>query len=217
MIMIGFFMILGMIVGGQLKRKMNKYAQMPISSGLSGAEIARQMLQDNGIHDVTITQGQGFLTDHYNPRSKVVSLSPAIYQGRSIASAAVAAHECGHAVQHAQGYKWLEMRSNMVPVVQFGSKFYIWVIMAGVFMNFLGLVWLGIALFAATTVFSLVTLPVEYDASNRAIAWLDKTKRLQGVELSGAKDALKWAARTYLVAAIASVAQLLYWVSRARN
>ncbi len=210
-------MLLGMLVGGQLKRKMKKYGQMPIASQLSGAEIAQQMLRENGIHDVQIVEGQGFLTDHFNPKTKTVSLSPAIYRGRSIASAAVAAHECGHAVQHAEGYRWLEMRSNMVPVVQFGSQFYFWIILGGLFTGILQIAWLGVALFAATTVFSVVTLPVEYDASNRALAWLNNTRVLQDREMVGAKDALKWAARTYVVAAIASIGQLLYWIARVND
>lgn len=217
MILIGFFMLLGMIVGSRLKSKMKKYSRMPIQAGLSGAQIAQKMLQENGINDVKITQGQGFLTDHYNPTNKTISLSPEIYQGASIAAAAVAAHETGHAVQHAKGYKWLEMRSKLVPVVQFGSQFYFWVIMAGFVLSFTGLVWLGVALFAATTLFSFITLPVEYDASNRALAWLNTTNSLTSQEHVGAKDALKWAARTYVVSALASVGQLLYWVMRASN
>ena len=217
MILIGFFMLLGMIVGSRLKSKMKKYSRMPIQAGLSGAQIAKKMLQENGINDVKITQGQGFLTDHYNPTNKTISLSPEIYQGASIAAAAVAAHETGHAVQHAKGYKWLEMRSKLVPVVQFGSQFYFWVIMAGFVLSFTGLVWLGVALFAATTLFSFITLPVEYDASNRALAWLNTTNSLTSQEHVGAKDALKWAARTYVVSALASVGQLLYWVMRASN
>ena len=217
MILIGVFMLIGMLVSNQLKSKMKKYGKMHIQAGLSGAEIAQKMLQENGINDVQITQGQGFLTDHYNPVKKTVSLSPAIYQGRNVAAAAVAAHECGHAVQHAKGYRWLEMRSKLVPVVQFGSQFYFWVIIAGFAVNMTGLVWLGVALFAATTLFSVITLPVEYDASNRALKWLNTTNMLTPQEHNGAKNALKWAARTYLVAAIASIGQLLYWVMRASN
>ena len=217
MVLIGVFMVIGMIVSGRLKSKMKKYSQMPIKAGLSGAQIAQKMLQDSGISDVKITQGQGFLTDHYNPANKTISLSPDIFQGQSVAAAAVAAHETGHAIQHAQGYKWLQMRSRMVPAVQIGSQFYIWVIIAGFAMNFIGLVWLGVALFAATTLFSVVTLPVEYDASNRALKWLNTTNMLTPQEHAGAKDGLKWAARTYLVAALASIAQLLYWVMRARD
>ena len=217
MILIGVFMVIGMIVGGRLKSKMKKYSKMPIQAGLSGASIAQKMLEDSGINDVKITQGKGFLTDHYNPANKTISLSPDIYQGHSVAAAAVAAHETGHAIQHAKGYKWLEMRSKLVPVVQFGSQFYFWVIIAGFAMNFIGLVWLGIALFGASTLFSFVTLPVEYDASNRALRWLNNTNLLTPKEHAGAKDGLKWAARTYVVAALASVAQLLYWIMRAND
>ncbi len=214
LILIGFFSILGMLVGGQLKRKMKLYAQTPISNQLSGFEIAKKMLYDNDIYDVEIVEGRGFLTDHFNPKTKTVSLSPEIYRGRSVAAAAVAAHECGHAVQYATGYRWLEMRSSMVPVVSLGSRFYFWIIFAGLFTGILGIAWLGVALFAVTTVFSIVTLPVEYDASNRAIAWLQSTNTLQQSETIKAKDALKWAARTYVVAAIASLGQLVYWVAR---
>lgn len=214
MIIVGFFMLLGTIVGNVLKSKMNKYARISIRSGLSGAEIAQQMLSYYGLSDVKIVQGQGFLTDHYNPATKTVSLSPAIFQGNSIASAAVAAHECGHAVQHAEGYKWLQMRSRLVPVVQFGSRFYFWVILAGLMMGFIQVAWLGVALFGASTLFSIITLPVEYDASNRALVWLNKSGITQGKEHEGAKDALKAAANTYLVAAIASIGQLMYWVMR---
>lgn len=217
MILIGVFMLIGMIVGGRLKSKMKKYSKIPIQAGLSGAQIANKMLEDNGIHNVKITQGKGFLTDHYNPANRTINLSPEIFQGHSIAAAAVAAHETGHAIQHANGYKWLEMRSKLVPAVQFGSQFYFWIILAGFMMNFVGLVWLGIALFAATTLFSFITLPVEYDASNRALQWLNTTNVLTPKEHAGAKDGLKWAARTYVVAAIASVAQLLYWVARASD
>ncbi len=217
MLLIGFFMLLGSLVGGRLKSVMNKYSKVQTSRGLSGAQIAQEMLRDHGIHDVKITQGKGFLTDHYNPKSKTISLSPAIFEGQSIAAAAVAAHECGHAVQHATDYQWLQMRSNLVPMVNLGSKFYMWVIIAGLGMNFMGLAWGGIALFGFTTAFALVTLPVEYDASNRALAWLDRTSVLGDREMSGAKTALNWAARTYLVAAIASIAQLLYWIAQVQR
>lgn len=211
-VILGVFMIIGQIVSSRLKSKMKKYGHMPTSSGLSGAEIAQKMLNDNQIYDVQIVQGQGFLTDHYNPINKVISLSPAIYQGRDVAAAAVASHECGHAVQHATDYKWLQMRSRLVPFVQFGSRFYFWIILAGFFIGMLQLAWVGVGLFAVTTLFTVITLPVEYDASNRALAWLEKSNITRGEEHHGAKDALKWAARTYLVAALASVAQLMYWV-----
>lgn len=220
MLLVGFFMFIGSAVGGRLRSIMNKYGQVPIRRGLSGAQVAQAMLHDYGIYDVKITQGKGTLTDHYNPKTKTVSLSPAIYQGQSIASAAVAAHECGHAVQHATNYQWLAMRSNLVPLVSLGSRFYLFIILAGFGLLSSGLafgqmvVFGGVALFAFTTLFSLVTLPVEYDASNRALAWLERTDVLGDREMQGAKTALKWAARTYVVAAIASVAQLLYWIGK---
>ncbi|MBX2845772.1 MAG: zinc metallopeptidase [Saprospiraceae bacterium] len=218
-VIIGVFMLLGSLVSGQLKSKMRKYGKMPTSSGLSGAEVAATMLRDSGIQDVKIVQGKGMLTDHYNPKTKTISLSPAIFQGRNVAAAAVAAHECGHAVQHATEYPFLQMRSQLVPIVKLSSGLYFWLILAGLGMGFMQLAWVGVALFGAATLFSLVTLPVEFDASNRALAWLDKTGITRGQEYSGAKDALKWAARTYVVAAFASIAQLLYWfmVVQGRN
>jgi len=216
-LLVGFFMLIGSIVGGRLKSIMNKYSKVPIRSGLSGADVAKAMLEDYGVQGVKITQGRGMLTDHYNPRTRTISLSPAIFQGRSIAAAAVAAHESGHAVQHATGYQWLKLRSNLVPVVSLSSKFYLVLIIAGIALNSMGLAGIGIALFGFTTVFALVTLPVEYDASNRALKWLDNTRVLGDREMQGAKTALKWAARTYVVAAIASAAQLLYWVAMMRR
>lgn len=211
LVIIGVFMLLGSLVSNRLKSKMRHYGKMPTSSGLSGAEVAATMLRDYDISNVKIVQGKGFLSDHYNPKTRTVSLSPAIFQGRNVAAAAVAAHECGHVVQHATGYQFLQMRSSLVPLVKLSSGMYFWVILAGLGMNFIGLAWLGVAMFGAATLFSLVTLPVEFDASNRALAWLDKTGIAKGQEYKGAKDALGWAARTYVVAAFASVAQLLYW------
>lgn len=205
---------LGSLVSGRLKSKFSKYSQMPTSSGLSGREVAERMLQYYNIHDVTITQGQGRLTDHYNPKTKIVSLSPEVYGGRSVAAAAVAAHEVGHAVQHAESYAMLQFRSAIVPIVQVSSKmqsmiFSFGFIMAGMMNN--GWFLLGaVAVFAVTALFSVVTLPVEFDASNRALAWLETSNVTRGAEQAGAKDALWWAAMTYVVGALAAVAQLLY-------
>ena len=176
------------------------------------------MLRDNGIYDVQVTSVAGTLTDHYNPQTKTVNLSQGVYSQNSIAAAAVAAHECGHAVQHATAYKWLTMRSRMVPMVQFGSQWAQWILLAGIlllsFSNLIGrwVLLVGIVLFALTTIFSLITLPVEYNASERAVAWLDETGITSGDETTMAKDALKWAARTYLVAALSSLATLLYYL-----
>ncbi|MBR4918594.1 MAG: zinc metallopeptidase [Bacteroidales bacterium] len=212
------FMVLSLIVSKVLNNRIEQYSKIPLSSGLTGKEVAEKMLRDNGIYDVTVTCTQGKLTDHYNPQDKTVNLSQGVYASNSIAAAAVAAHECGHAVQHATAYRWLTMRSNMVPMVQFGSKWSQWILLAGMiiltFSTFLGK-WLliaGVALFALTTIFSLITLPVEYNASARAVAWLDNTGITSGQETEKAKDALKWAARTYLVAALSSLATLLYYI-----
>lgn len=210
------FMVIGMIVSSQLKSKFREYGEMPINNGMSGREIAERMLRDNGIYDVTVTASQGFLSDHYNPENKTVNLSPDVYNGRSISAAAVAAHECGHAVQHATAYSMLQLRSKLVPIVQISSSLAQWVILAGLGL-FFGrgnqfLLLIGIILFATTTVFSLITLPVEYDASNRALKWMEQNRVTTSYEHDKAKDALKWAARTYLVAALASVANLLYFI-----
>lgn len=212
----GIMFLVGMLVSSTLKRKFQEYSEVPLSSGLSGAEVAEKMLQDNGIYDVRVTSAQGFLSDHYNPMDKTVNLSPDVYSGRSVAAAAVAAHECGHAVQHARAYAPLKMRSALVPVVQISTTLSQWVILAG--LGFMvgrhnpTILLIGIALFAMSTIFSLITLPVEYDASNRALRWLENTGMTSRGEHDQAKDALKWAARTYLVAAIASVATLLYYI-----
>ncbi len=209
--------VLGGVVSSRLRSKFREYGEIPLSSGLSGKQVAEKMLQDNGIYDVKVISSQGFLSDHYNPTDKTVNLSPEVYSGRSISAAAVAAHECGHAVQHATAYSMLQFRSAMVPVVKIGSTLGQWILIAGLFL-FVGksMSWLllvGIVLFASTTVFSLVTLPVEYDASNRALAWLERTGLTSNSEHDKAKDALKWAARTYVVAAISSIVTLLYYVS----
>jgi hypothetical protein len=212
-------MVASMIIQKTLTSRIEKYSKTPLSSGLSGKEVAEKMLRDNGIYDVQVTCTSGFLTDHYDPTKKVVNLSQGVYEGRNIASAAVAAHECGHAVQHATAYRWLTLRSMLVPATQFGSQFSQWILLAGIillgFTQYLGqwVLLVGIALFSLTTLFSLITLPVEYNASERAVAWLDEQAITTGEETVMAKDALKWAARTYLIAAISSLATLLYYIS----
>jgi Zn-dependent membrane protease YugP len=201
-------------VSRQLKKKFELYSKLQLNNGMSGAEIAEKMLADHGITDVTVISTPGRLTDHYNPTDKTVNLSEAVYNQRNAAAAAVAAHECGHAVQHATAYSWLELRSQLVPVVNIASNYVQWILIGGIFMmkTFPSLLLIGIVIFAATTLFSIVTLPVEYDASNRALAWLENKNMLTREEQAGAKDALKWAARTYVVAAIGSIATLLYYV-----
>lgn len=213
----GIMMLVSMLVSNRLKSKFKQYAQVGMSNGLSGKEMAEKMLRDNNITDVQVISTPGFLSDHYNPANKTVNLSPDVYEGRSVSAAAVAAHECGHAVQHATSYAWLTMRSKMVPAVQFGSKFGQWVILAGIgFMGIGGgnstVLLIGIIMFAITTLFSFITLPVEFDASNRAKAWLRSSGTAGSAELEGVEDALNWAARTYVVAAIGSLATLLYWI-----
>lgn len=212
-------MVLGLIVQGVLQSKFGKYSKVPLPSGMSGAEVAQKMLHDNGIYDVKVVPAQGMLTDHYNPATKTVALSEGVYSSRSVAAAAVAAHECGHAVQHAMGYAPLKMRSALVPVVSFASNIVQWVLLIGiiVFSSFPQLLWIGIGLFALTTLFSFVTLPVEINASQRAIAWLDNTGITDYETRPMAVDALKWAAYTYVVAAIGSLATLLYYIGIARR
>lgn len=218
------FIITGLVVQKRLKSKFKKYSKEALSNGLSGAEIAEKMLNDHGIHDVRIESVAGKLTDHYNPANKTVNLSPEVYGGRSISAAAVAAHEVGHAVQHATGYKWLEMRSQLVPVAQLSGKIMnivLWSMILG--MSFLKIfemntvIWVLIAAQAAITFVSIVTLPVEYDASNRALLWLTSSGTVTEPEHDKAKDALTWAARTYLVAALASLTQLAYYFSLLRD
>lgn len=216
-VLFGVLFLIGTLVSSRLKSKFKEYGEIPIRAGMTGKEVAEKMLHDNGIFDVKVTAANGFLSDHYNPSNKTVNLSPEVYNGNSISAAAVAAHECGHAVQHATAYSWLQFRSMMVPTVQVGARFSQILIIAGMILaavgSFFSWVFLaGIVLFALTTVFSLVTLPVEYDASNRALAWLNKTQILVADEHEKAKDALKWAARTYVVAAISSIATLLYYI-----
>lgn len=207
-------MLFSWLVSRQLKNKFEKYSKLELNNGMSGAEIAEKMLADHGITDVKVISTPGRLTDHYNPTDKTVNLSEAVYNQRNAAAAAVAAHECGHAVQHATAYSWLEFRSQMVPVVNIASNYVQWILIGGILMmkTFPNLLLIGIVLFAATTLFSIITLPVEYDASNRALAWLENKNMLTSEEQAGAKDALKWAARTYVVAAIGSIATLLYYI-----
>ena len=211
-------MLVSWIVQFTFRNKFKKYSEMPLSSGLSGAEIAQKMLYENGINDVQIISVEGQLTDHYNPANKTVNLSPDVYHGRSVAAAAVAAHECGHAVQHATAYSWLQFRSAMVPIVSVASKLTTWVLMIGiVVMVWQQIPWvlaIGVAALALTTIFSFITLPVEFDASNRALAWMNASNVTHSTEEhDGAKDALKWAAMTYVVAALASLVTLLYYAS----
>ena len=210
------FGLIGSLVSNRLKSKFAQYAQIPTSSGMSGREVAERMLQHYNIQDVEIVQGQGRLTDHYNPKTKTVSLSPEVYGGRSVAGAAVAAHEIGHAVQQAEAYTILQFRSAIVPLVQLSSSlqqyfFMFAFMMAGALGNSLILM-IAVALFGVTALFSVITLPVEFDASSRALAWLDTANVTRGAEYDGAKDALKWAAMTYVVGALAAVAQLLYFL-----
>lgn len=223
--MIGFYILIGVIslvswmISNTLKKKFEKYSKVSLRNGMSGAEIAAKMLADHGIRDVKVISTPGRLTDHYNPIDKTVNLSESVYNQRNASAAAVAAHEVGHAVQHATAYEWLTMRSKLVPVVNVSSRFSQWLVIGGLILGagagqtgigftiaVIGLIFMGLA-----TVFSFITLPVEYDASNRALAWLENKNMVSREELAGSKDALKWAARTYLVAAIGSLAMLLYW------
>ncbi len=213
-IIMGVIMLASWLVSNRLKNKFEKYSKVHLANGMSGAEIAEKMLADHGIRDVRVISTPGRLTDHYNPADKTVNLSEAVYNQRNAAAAAVAAHECGHAVQHAVAYSWLQLRSKLVPVVSVASNTVQWILIAGILMinTFPQLLLIGIIIFAATTVFAFITLPVEYDASNRALAWLENKRMLTREEQAGAKDSLKWAARTYVVAAIGSLGTLLYYV-----
>lgn len=208
------FAAISSLVAARLKSKFKYYSRVTLRNGMSGKEIAERMLADHGITDVRVVSVPGQLTDHYNPAKKTVNLSEGVYAQRNAAAAAVAAHECGHAVQHAQAYSWLTLRSKLVPAVNIGARAFNIVIMIGLFvLSIFGnpiVALLGVALFALTTIFSIVTLPVEYDASNRALAWMQKERIVTDQEYAGAKDSLKWAARTYLVAAIGSIATLVY-------
>lgn len=216
MILTGVLSAIGMFVGNRLKSKFNYYSQIALKSGMSGEEIANAMLKHYGISDVRVVRGEGFLSDHYNPLTKTVSLSPDVFSGRSVAAAAVAAHECGHAVQHDTSYSMLQLRSTLVPFVKYASAAQQWLLIMALML--LGtipqLLLVVIIAFAITTLFSFITLPVEFDASKRALAWLDETGTTQGAEYDGAKDALWWAAMTYVSAALAALVTLLYLVMR---
>lgn len=217
-ILIGGIALLSWLVSSRLKSKFKQYSKVHLSNGMSGAEIAEKMLADHGITNVKVISTPGMLTDHYNPKNRTVNLSEGVYNQRNASAAAVAAHECGHAVQHAQAYEWLQLRSNLVPIVSVTSGMSTWIVFGGLalgaaagvgfgyYVAIAGLVLMGFA-----TLFSFVTLPVEYDASNRALAWLKNKNMLNPQEYNGAEDALKWAARTYLVAALGSLATLVYW------
>lgn len=209
------FMLISWMVSSRLKSKFKQYSEVSFRGNLTGAEVAAKMLHDNHIDDVKIESVEGQLTDHYNPVDKTVNLSPEVYNGRSVAAAAVAAHECGHAVQHAHAYMWLGLRSRLVPVLSVTSRWMQWILLAGILTItiFPYLLLFGIVLFALTTAFSFITLPVEFDASNRALAWLDTSGITSSQEHEMAKDALKWAAMTYVVAALSSLATLLYYLS----
>lgn len=222
--MMGYYILLGAIalvswlVSSKLKSKFKHYSKVQLQNGMSGAEIAEKMLADHGIRDVKVVSAAGMLTDHYNPKNKTVNLSEGVYNQRNAAAAAVAAHECGHAVQHAQAYEWLTMRSKLVPVVSVTSGMSQWVVFGGIMLGAaagIGLgYWVavaGLVMMGMATLFSFITLPVEYDASNRALAWLKAKNVVTQQEYKGSEDALKWAARTYLVAAIGSLASLVYW------
>jgi Zn-dependent membrane protease YugP len=217
-IIIAIFVV-SLIVQNTLQSRFNKYSKVGLPNGMSGAEVAQKMLRDHGIYDVKVVPTRGMLTDHFNPQTKTVALSESVYASRSIAAAAVAAHECGHAVQYATGYAPVRMRSALVPAVSFASNIVQWVLLAGViFINvFPGLIWLGIGLFALTTLFSFVTLPVEVNASSRAIAWLSASGITDSRTQPMAIDALKWAAYTYVVAALSSLATLIYYIGIARR
>lgn len=213
-ILMGVIMLASWLVQRSLQNKFEKYTQIPLRSGLSGKEVAEKMLRESGVHDVQILSVQGKLTDHYNPTDKTVNLSPEVYAGRSIMAAAVAAHECGHAVQHARAYAFLGMRSSLVPVISFSSKYMHWVLLGGILLinTFPMLLLAGIVMFAFTTLFAFVTLPVEFDATNRAKAWLRDSNLTTIEEHDGVSDALSAAAKTYVVAALASLATLVYYV-----
>jgi Zn-dependent membrane protease YugP len=213
------FAIIGFAVSSRLKTVFAKYERVPLSSGMTGAQVAQKMLTDNNIYDVTIESVPGKLTDHYNPTNKTVNLSPEVYNGRNVSAAAVAAHEVGHAVQHAVEYPWLQMRSSLVPIVNFSSRALNFVYIGMIFLAFSANLWNQmllaiIILQSAITLFTVITLPVEIDASNRALVWLNGSGLTQGAEHEGAKTALKWAGRTYIVAALASLTTLLYYIMR---
>ena len=209
------FMILSWIISLTLKSKFKKYSKIPLDNGMSGKDVAEKMLRDNGIYDVKVESVEGMLTDHYNPVNKTINLSREVSEGRSISSAAVAAHETGHAVQHAKAYAWLGLRSNLVPAVSFASRYVQWILLIGIFtvQAFPAILLIGIVIFAMTTIFSFITLPVEINASQRALVWLSASGITTYENHDKAKDALKWAAYTYVVAALASLGTLLYYIA----
>ena len=213
-IIFGFFMLLSWLISSQLKSRFKKYSKVPINFNLTGKEVAEKMLRENGIMDVNVVSTPGQLSDHYNPVNKTVNLSPEVYNSSNVAAAAVAAHECGHAVQHATAYTFLQLRSSLVPVVSFSSKWVQWILLAGILMvnTFPSLLLIGIILFGITTIFSFITLPVEIDASRRAVVWLNTSGITNAETHDNAVDALKWAAYTYVVAALGSLATLLYYI-----
>ena len=216
-LIIGAVFLISMCVQSRLRSKFEFYSKVHLRNGMSGKEVAEKMLRDNGINDVQVISVPGQLTDHYNPENKTVNLSEAVYMQRNAAAAAVAAHECGHAVQHAVGYSMLQFRSKMVPVVNISSRLLQFVLMGGILVMAMSgnktILAVGVVLFAITTLFAFITLPVEYDASNRALKWLKSTGTVTAEEYEGAEDSLKWAARTYVVAALGSLAQLIYFAS----
>lgn len=216
-IMILIVGVAGLIVQWRLRSVVSKYSKVPMPSGMTGAQIAEMMLRENGITDVRVTHTGGYLTDHYDPRSKTVNLSDDVYNGSSISAAAIACHECGHALQHATGYAPLRMRSALVPLVQFSSQTATWLIIIGLIMtassNSQTLCWIGVGMMCVSALFSIITLPVEYNASDRAVAWLESSGVLVGRELEGAKVSLRWAASTYLVAALSAIASILYYIT----
>lgn len=209
--------VLGWLVQARLQSVFSKYSQVMFPGGLSGAEAAEKMLRENNVHNVKITHVSGHLTDHFNPATMTVNLSDSVYSSRSVAAVAVACHECGHAIQHAQGYPALQLRSQLVPIVNFSSRFATWVIIGGLIL--MGITrneivcWIGIGMIAMSALFSIVTLPVEYNASNRALAWLEASRMMNSEQLEGARTSLKWAARTYLVAALSAIATVLYYIT----
>lgn len=214
LIIFGFFMLLSWLVQSRMKSKFRKYSKIPLSNGMTGRDISEAMLRQNGISGVRIGSVQGQLSDHYNPTNKTINLSPNVYSGTSVMAAAIAAHETGHALQHAKAYSWLQLRSTLVPIVSISSKWVQWVLLAGILLIniFPHLLLIGIIMFAATTLFSFITLPVEFDASKRALVWLESNGITNSQQHHMVEDSLKWAAMTYVVAALASLATLLYYV-----
>ena len=211
--------IIGMIVQARLQHVFSQYSRVPFANGMTGREVAEKMLHDHGIYDVKVTSTRGHLTDHYNPTNKTVNLSESVYSSCSVAAAAVAAHECGHAVQHAREYGPLTMRSALVPIVNFSSMWSTWIIIIGILTirTMPAIFWVGITMIAMSALFSLITLPVEYNASQRALFWIRSNNILNGQQYQQAETALNWAARTYLVAALSAIAPLIYYLGFARN